>query len=106
MPCSSHSRYPLRHSVFDGGTLQCGAQNPGTAEDIACNILTNWWPTFTLEASSTPVLGGADVEVLITTPMSEAVLVDLFGIMDGKTIEARAVVRQEIPALGLPGPGC
>ncbi len=93
-------------TFIDGGTLQCGGQTVGSAEDIACNILTNWWPTYTISLSQQVVTGGNDFAVTITTPMSEAVLVDLFGIMDGRTLEASASMRQEIPPLSAPGPDC
>lgn len=93
-------------TTIDGTPLQCGAQTIGSAEDIACNILTNWWPTFTVSMNQQVVPTGNDFDATITTPMSEAVLVDLFGVMDGRTLEANASMRQEVPPLSAPGPGC
>ena len=101
MRCAS-----VADTFIDGVTLQCGGQTVGSAEDIACNILTNWWPTFTVSLSQQVVTGGNNFDVTISTPMSEAVLVDLFGIADGKTLEASASMRQEIPPLSAPGPDC
>jgi len=93
-------------TMIDGVPLQCGAQTAGSAEDVACNILTYWWPTFTLSLSQQAMTGGNDFTVTITTPMSEAVLVDLFGFTDGRTLEASARMRQEVPPLSAAGAGC
>lgn len=93
-------------TIMDGTAQQCGDHISGSAEDIACNILTNWWPTFTVSMTQTAVAGGNDFDVTITAPMDEAMLVDIFGFAAGKTLSASASIRQEIPPLSAPGPGC
>jgi Flp pilus assembly pilin Flp len=93
-------------TVMDGTAQQCGGHISGSAEDIACNILADWWPTFTVSMSQTAVAGGNDFDVTITAPMDEAMLVDIFGFAAGRTLSASASIRQEIPPLSAPGPGC
>ena len=64
-------------------------------EDFACSYLSDWTPTFDVTVSETDTVDGTDMEVTIRTDMGAAAYVDLFGIFQGRTLSATAILRRE-----------
>ena len=88
-------RMAAGYMCFDGGAVQCGAQTPNYVEDFACSYLSDWTPTFDVTVSETDTVDGTDMEVTIRTDMGAAAYVDLFGIFQGRTLSATAILRRE-----------
>lgn len=88
-------RMAASYLCFQGGPVQCGAQTPNYVEDFACGYLGDWTPAFAVDVSETDSPDGTDMAVTITTDMGAAAFVDLFGLFEGRTMSATAVLRRE-----------
>jgi hypothetical protein len=97
-------RMAVGYMCFDGSPVQCGGQIPNYVEDFACSYLSDWAPTFEVTVSETDSVDGTDMEVTIRTDMGAAAIVDLFGIFQGRTLSANAVLRREYEPESPPPP--
>ena len=84
------------------GSTSCDPSPPaGSAEAVACGQLSGWpGLSFTLAACNPAVPGpncidANEVAVEITVPLSEAVMMDVFGFFETGTLKARVVMREE-----------
>ena len=81
-----------------GGATDCGNQTQGSIEDVACDHLENWQgllTTFTVDVNVIAVDGCDQVEVIVTTPMDQATLFNIFGVLTGETLTASMVIRSQ-----------
>ena len=80
-----------------GAPTACGAQAQGSIEDVACDHLANWqgMTNFSVEVNVTAADGCDQVEVVVTTPMEDATLFNMFGVLSGRTLTANMVIRSQ-----------
>lgn len=84
------SREAVRRLAVDDTTTEAEAQT------IVQNYLGKWPFNFTIQAEDIATTGDDFTRVTVTVPMSEAaVVVDIIGAFVGRTLTARAVMRQE-----------
>ncbi len=75
-------------------SLAVGDTTLGEAHDTAANHLLNWEEVNFTVTPTEP--NASDVSVEITTPLSEAALVDVLGIFSSGTLRARVTMKKEI----------
>lgn len=97
-------RMAAGYMCFDGGAVQCGSHSANYVEDFACSYLSDWTSSFDVTVSETDTVDGTDMEVAITTDMGAAAIVDLFGLFQGRTLGANAILRREYEPESPPPP--
>ena len=83
---------------YTTGDTTCGSQPANFIEDIACDAMDLWnsFATFTVRITVTknPAADPAceQIEVMVSTPMSDATLFNIFDLLDGLTLGANMIV--------------
>lgn len=67
------------------------------AETFAENALVNWGISYTVDVTVPDGSNAADRNVVasITAPMNQASIIDFLGLLEGRTLAAQVVMRQE-----------
>lgn len=97
-------RMAAGYMCFVGGAVQCGSQPIDYVEDFVCGHLSNWSPAFEVLVRETDTADGTDMEVAVRTDMGAAAIVDLFGLFQGRTLSAEAILRREYEPESPPPP--
>ena len=75
-----------------------GAMTPTQAKQFVDDQLVNWGATFDVAVTVVPDPTDpteADVNVVITAPMSEVAFIDILGVFEGRTLRAASTMRVE-----------
>ena len=67
------------------------------AEIFAADTLVDWGISYEIEVTVPDIGDPTDLSVVasITAPMNEAAIIDFLGLLEGRTLFARAVMRRE-----------
>jgi hypothetical protein len=90
-------------------SVDCGSHTEGWIEDIACDHLVLWsnMTTFTVQVDVTPE-GTADgdcdrIDVSVSTPMEQAALMNIFGLLTGRDLVANMSIPSQHNIVDLSG---
>jgi hypothetical protein len=79
------------------GATNCGSEFVPSVEAIACSHLELWngITVFSVDVNVTNDSGCDQIEVVVSTPMENTTLFDIFGLLSGRDLIANMIIRSQ-----------